>query len=799
MTAGLQEAAVTGVVRADGAWVFPGQGAQRKGMGAELFERHAGLLAEADEILGFSVRELCLTDPHRQLGLTRYLQPALYVVNALAWLDAREAGSAPGHLAGHSLGEYNALLAAGCFDFATGLRLVARRGELMGRAEGGGMSAVVGPGVGEVPRLLAEVGADDIDVANYNGPEQLVLSGPLDSLSAFAKVVKARKAGRCVPLGVSAAFHSRHMAPAAEEFARFLRDVDFAAPGIPVIANVTARPYPADGDAVRDLLSAQIRSSVRWREVMGYLRAHGVREVTELGPGTVLTGLWTSSRDDRGAWPGGGGQLAAAGPGTVADSAPAPPDAPAPADSIRTRTLVPPTPNLTLRITPERLGSVAFREEYGVRFAYVAGSMYKGVGSAELVARMGRAGLLGCFGAGGLRLERVAEAVRLLRRELGPEGRFGMNLLHALDDPALEDATVRLYLDHDVRLVEAAGFTQLTPALVRYRLSGAHRDRQGRAVTPRRLIAKVSRPEVAEAFLRPAPEPLLRRLVEEGALTPAEAEVGRDLSMAGDLCVEADSGGHTDGGVAQVLLPAMLSLRRTVAARHPAARDVRVGAAGGLGSPESVAAAFVLGADFVLTGSVNQCTVQAGTSDLVKDMLAGADVQDVAYAPAGDMFELGAQVQVLRKGTLFAARGNKLRKLYRQFESLDALDPAVRRTLEESCFRRGLDEVWELTRRHYLDSGRPHLVEQAERGPKQRMALVFRWYFAHSTRAALAGDAAERVNFQIHTGPAIGAFNRSVKGTALEDWRNRDVDAIAAYLMKGAAETLSERLSLLAQ
>ncbi|WP_406284360.1 ACP S-malonyltransferase [Streptomyces sp. NBC_00209] len=760
----LGAAAVTG-----GAWVFPGQGAQHKGMGASLFERHAGLVDEAEDILGFSVRELCLTDPERRLGLTQYLQPALYVVNALSWLEARSQGAAPAYLAGHSLGEYNALLAAGCYDFATGLRLVARRGELMGRARGGGMTAVVGPRAVEVPELLAEAGATDIDVANYNGPEQLVLSGPVDSLTAFAKVLKERKVARCVPLGVSAAFHSRYMAPAAEEFAAFLREVPFAAPRIPVISNVTVRPYPADGPSVRELLSAQIHRSVRWREVMGYLRAHGVHELTEIGPGKVLTGLWASSREDR----------------EPVGSAPP------------TRTAVPAAS--TPRIRPERLGSAAFREEYGVRFAYVAGAMYKGVASTDLVLRMASAGMLGCFGAGGLRLERVAEALRLLTRELGPDGPFGMNLLHALDDPGLEEATVRLYLQHDVRLVEAAGFTQVTPALVRYRLSGAHRDRQGRAVTPRRVIAKVSRPEVAEAFLRPAPESVLRRLVGEGALTPQEAEAAGELPVASDLCVEADSGGHTDGGVAQVLLPAMLRLRRTVAAQHPAARDVRVGAAGGLGSPESLAAAFVLGADFVLTGSVNQCSVQAGTSGLVKDMLAAADVQDVAYAPAGDMFELGAQVQVLRKGTLFAARGNKLRKLYQQAESMEALDPGVRRSIEESCFRRGLDEVWELTRRHYLDTGRPHLVEQAERSPRQRMALVFRWYFAHSTRAALAGEAAERVNFQIHTGPAIGAFNRCVRGTALEDWRHRDVDAVAAYLMEGAADILGERLSVLAQ
>ncbi|WP_399882200.1 ACP S-malonyltransferase [Streptomyces sp. BBFR51] len=805
------------------AWLFPGQGAQRRGMGRDLFDRYPEAMAAADRILGFSVRELCLDDDGGRLTATRYLQPALFVVNELsrrAYAAARE--PAPDYLAGHSLGEYNALLAADAFDFETGIALVARRGELMGRATGGAMTAVVGPGAARIADLLAEAGIDDVDVANRNSAEQVVLSGPAESLSRAAAAVTAAGAGRCVPLRVSAAFHSRYMADAAREFASFIEGFELRDPRLPVIANVTARPY-RPGEVAR-LLVAQVHSAVRWSESMRHLLAQGVDRIAEQGPGRVLTQLWDAAVKQAANAP-------APEPRQAADAAPAPAaartaapasaavgavpaaaaPAPAPAPDAGPASspsplgaaagpAAPPAPRPAgdvAVLTADRLGSAAFRADYGVRYAYLAGSMYKGIASTALVARMARAGLLGYFGTGGLRTERIEAAITTLRGELGPDGRFGMNLLHALHDPALEEATVRLFLRHGVRFVEASGFTHPTRALVLYRLSGAYRDGAGRAVAPNRLLAKVSRPEVATAFMDPAPEALVGSLLADGLLTAAEAEAGRALPLAGEVCAEADSGGHTDAAVAYTLMPAMTGLRdRTVAGRgYP--DGIRIGAAGGLGAPESLAAAFVLGADFVVTGSVNQCTPQAGTSDAVKELLARADVQDTGYAPAGDMFEIGARIQVLGRGTLFAARANKLYQAYRQYDGLESIDAKLRRTIEDGWFHRDLEQVWKETREYYLRVGRPQEVERAEQHPKHRMALVFRWYFVHSTRLAMRGDPSERVNYQIHTGPAIGAFNRFAAGTELADWRNRHVDAVAEALMTGAAEVLRDRFSSL--
>lgn len=770
-------------------WLFPGQGSQRRGMGGELFDRYPEQVAAADAELGYPIARLCRDDPDDQLRDTAYAQPALFVVGALSSLDQAASGP-PSFVAGHSLGEYAALFAAGCFDFATGVRLVRRRGELMSRARGGGMLAVVRAPVEAVTELLRSGGHDDVDVANHNAPDQVVLSGPTDALRTVAAELADRRLGRAVPLRVSAAFHSRYLADARREFGEFLAGVTLADPQIPVLSNVTARPHRA-GEVARRLVD-QICAPVRWSDSMRYLLDQGVEEAVELGPGTVLTELWRANRRSY--------QPARRRPAEpAADSPPQPATTPQPAINPPPATTAPqpattaPAPG---SVAPESLGSADFRRDYRIRYAYLTGSMYQAIASTDLVLRMGRAGLMGFFGTGGLPLDRVEDAIATFQRELGVDGRYGMNLLCMLDNPDLERAIVDTYLKRGVRYVEAAAYPQLTPALVRWRYSGAHRDPAGRPVAVNRVLAKVSRPEVATAFMSPAPDRMLAQLVAAGDLTASEAEVAAALPVSDDICVESDSGGHTDAGVALTLLPAMLRLRDDLATRHAYPGRIRIGAAGGLGAPHALAAAFVLGADFVVTGSVNQCSPEAGTSAATKDLLAALDVQDTGYAPAGDLFELGAQVQVVRKGTLFPVRANKLYQVYRRYGSLDEIDERTRRTIEDEYFGRSFARIWAESR-EYLARRHPAELARAERDPRHRMAVVFRWYFRHSTTAALRGDPAERVNYQIHCGPAMGAFNRWVAGTDLTDWRARHVDVIAERLMTGTADLLRDRFAAL--
>nr|WP_206539288.1 enoyl-CoA hydratase/isomerase [Nocardiopsis halotolerans] len=452
-----------------------------------------------------------------------------------------------------------------------------------------------------------------------------------------------------------------------------------------------------------------------------------------------------------------------------------------------------PMPSGSPAVTPESLGDPGFREDYGLRYNYVAGGMYKGIASVELVTALGNAGMLGFLGTGGLPLDVVDDSITRIEQGLRPGRTFGVNLLSAPQEPDLEMRMVELLLRHGVRHVEASAYVQPSAALVRYRLAGLSQDANGGVRQENRVIAKVSRTEVAEGFLRPAPPDLVRELLERRMITPEQAELGARVPLAHDLCVEADSAGHTDAGNAYVLMPAMRAVRDRVRGEAGYSHTVRIGAAGGIGTPESALAALMLGADFIVTGSINQCTAEAGTSEAVKDILQGLGVHDTGYAPAGDMFEVGARVQAVRKGLFFPARANKLYELYTRHGSIDDLDARTRTMLEEKYFKRSIDAVWRETREH-LARRYPERLADVEGNPKQRMARIFRWYFVHSTRLAMSGSAEQRVDYQIHCGPAMGAFNAWVKGTPLEPWHQRRVAVVAEHLLRGTAELLGERL-----
>lgn len=271
-------------------YVFPGQGSQVKGMGENLFSDFKTLTGIADDILGYSIKTLCVDDPHNRLSQTQYTQPALYVVSALGYLQHYETTSRKSDfLAGHSLGEYSALFAAGVFDFATGLRLVQQRGELMSQAGNGSMAAVVGLPIDDIRQILKHNGFDNIDIANLNSPLQTVISGDSAEINTAAKAFEKYNNVQYFPLRVSAAFHSRLMQDASERFRAILDGITFKPARVPVISNVHAKPYVHGQE--KENLSQQITRSVRWTESVEFILNKAEMTFQELGPGQVLSNL----------------------------------------------------------------------------------------------------------------------------------------------------------------------------------------------------------------------------------------------------------------------------------------------------------------------------------------------------------------------------------------------------------------------------------------------------------------------------------------------------------------------------
>ena len=285
-------------------FVFPGQGSQKRGMGEGLFDEvreYAAVEKDVDAILGYSMRKLCLEDADNRLKQTQFTQPSLYVVNALHYYKAVAQGTKPAYLAGHSLGEYNALLAGGAFDFLTGLRMVQKRGELMSQAKNGGMGAVIGLSAGAIADVIRDSGLASLDVANFNSPSQTVVSGPVEDIKRAGPFFEKAGAQMYVPLQVSAAFHSRYMGDAAKAFGEFLAPMSFGATTTPVVANATAQPYPAGNasESIKSLLVDQITHSVQWTQSIRFLINRGVTQFSELGPGNVLTRMVQQSQQQK--------------------------------------------------------------------------------------------------------------------------------------------------------------------------------------------------------------------------------------------------------------------------------------------------------------------------------------------------------------------------------------------------------------------------------------------------------------------------------------------------------------------
>jgi trans-AT polyketide synthase/acyltransferase/oxidoreductase domain-containing protein len=437
------------------------------------------------------------------------------------------------------------------------------------------------------------------------------------------------------------------------------------------------------------------------------------------------------------------------------------------------------------RFTSENLGDPQFKKDHGVKYCYYTGAMANAIASEEMVIAMGKAGFLSSFGAGGLVLSRIEAAINTIQKAL-PDGPYAFNLIHSPFEPGIEHGATALYLKYKVPCVEAAAFISLTPNLVYYRVAGLSTGADNEIKINNRVIAKISRREVATRFLNPPPSNIVAELLAQNLITRKQAELSAMIPMADDITVEADSGGHTDNRPLVSLLSSIISLRDAIQAKYKYTKTVRVGAAGGIGTPESALAAFAMGASYVVTGSINQACVEAGTCEHTRNLLAQADMADVTMAPSSDMFEMGVKLQVLKRGTFFPMRAQKLFDIYNTYPSIEEIPEKEREKLEKKIFQKNLDTVWEETKAFFTDRD-PSQIERAGNNPKRKMALIFRWYLGLASRWANTGQPERKLDYQIWCGPSMGAFNAWVKGTYLEELNNRRVVEIAKHILRGSA------------
>jgi trans-AT polyketide synthase, acyltransferase and oxidoreductase domains len=436
-------------------------------------------------------------------------------------------------------------------------------------------------------------------------------------------------------------------------------------------------------------------------------------------------------------------------------------------------------------LSTRNLGDPNFLADYGVKYAYSTGAMAGGIASEEMIIALGKAKILGSFGAGGLTPDRLEAAINCIQSAL-PVEPYAFNLIHSPNEPAIERGAIDLYLKYGVRVVEASAFLDLTPNIVYYRVAGLELNSSNEIEIKNKVIAKVSRREVASKFLQPPPQRLLKLLVEQGLITEFQASLAEKVPMADDITVEADSGGHTDNRPLVSLLPSMLALRDEIQAQYNYKKPIRIGVAGGIAEPRSALAGFMMGAAYIVTGSINQSCIESGSCEHTKQLLAQAEMADVMMAPAADMFEMGVKLQVLKRGTMFPMRAQKLYELYRTYDSIEAIPLAEREKLEKQVFRKTLAEVWEGTVT-YLSQRNPEKLAKAVNNPKLKMASIFKWYLGLSSRWSNSGEKGREVDYQIWCGPAMGGFNDWVRSSYLAEPKNRQVVDVANQIMNGSA------------
>ncbi len=741
------------------AYIFPGQGSQFVGMGKELFAEFPDMVATADEILGYSIENLCTQDKDKKLNQTQYTQPALYVVEAMSYLKAIQEGVQPDVVAGHSLGEYSALFAAGVFDFATGLKLVKRRGELMSTAKvDGGMAAVLNIDAERIASILHKGNLSEIDVANFNKPTQTVIAGPKDQLAVAARLFE-RAGANFVPLNVSAPFHSRYMQPIEAEFSDYLQQFEFQPPRIPVMSNVTARPH--DFTTIKKQLAQQISQSVLWTDTIRYLMSQGDFHYRELGPGEVLTKLVSSivqhceplqevtplenyRRSDESAK-----LLSSHLPSSDTHKA-------APISEAR-------------KIIGDDHGLADF---YQVQSNYVIRPLdYHQHGLINELAKSGSLTFVALHHDAIIKDEQAVEKVASLSKRYS---NLGVGFTADIIYPEREASLVNRLLDTNIQHFYVKHYFRISTALTKLRIKTALRNEYRGT-----LMVEVGSLEEARIFLRPPTRKILEQLQSSGEITAQEATQALDINLADAIVYNGD------WRELQSLVQLRDSLFNTDSSLHQ--KRPYIGSTGAIGSPVSIARAINCGADFVCAGDIFLCAQESNLDISVKHLLRNVDNSNFIQIPDVDLFEFGRKASVVNSQSDYIYAATSLYSLWKKEPSLETMSDGGKTYLETHFFREGLENAWGnlVEQNRYLSHAD---ITAASANSRFKMTLLFKHYLKQlqHTSPLQVGELDRE----------IADLNQWLAKNSEASWDGQRAYSIVNHLVETAAKMIDQNMKI---
>lgn len=725
-------------------YFFPGQGSQFIGMGEALFDEFPDMTAKAEKILGYSLKDICLKDLNNNLNDTQFTQPVLYTVNAMYYHHLlKKTNQKPDFLIGNSLGEYNALYAAGVMSFEEGLRLVKIRGKLMGEVNGGSMAAVIGLTAEKIDDILSrERLSDTIQISNRNTRLQNVISGLPESIDKIIPVLVEEGAKKTVKLQVSGAFHSVYMKPAEEAFARELDKAGLMDPVYTVISNRYGRPYELQN--MKQTLLEQMSHPVLLEQSIRYALMHGAEEFFESGPGKTMTNMVAAIK----------------------------------------REMESETEKYKDKITKVNgLGSLSFKEEYQTDIAYAAGGIRDGISSVSMIKKLADSNILGFLGTKGLDIHKIKGLLESAFNMVEHE-KIGVHVACDVLKPENNNQQLKLMIDKDIRRLQISGYQKPDEWIYEYRIRNIQYSEKHKVESPYKLLVCVNNLKAAEEFLKPIKKDYIKKLIELKKLTQIEAEMADSLPVCDDICIE--NTGMGAGGFGWI--SSIKKLNERIGQSSSLRKEVRVGICGGIGNPQMLALAFFAGADFIMTDTINQCTVEAETSAHVKDLLQSAKENDFTFAPADDLFEFGERISVLKRGTLYPARAQKVYDIYSKYASVEEISKADTKLLTEKYFGIKLSEMYQRIMKTVSEEERKLISEQ----PKYKLGLIMKGYLQECFHQAQAGEKESEINYGIAVERDMADINRWLQGTDIEHWDRRSIDVIAKRIMEEGEDYLKK-------